>query len=117
MLITAFVGIGAYYGSWYLIAGPADSELPYSAPAFLPGDGWSAGGWALLLLVAVPMTVTAVAAVARPAVAAEAAIGAGALLIGWIVVQVSVIGLVFFLQPLMFVIGGIIVALGIRGRR
>ena len=81
--ITTFVAVGAYYGSWYLISGPAASELQFPAPEFLP----------------------------------QAALVAGTLLIVWIAVQVALIGLVFFLQPVMFGFGALVVALGIWGRR
>lgn len=115
--ITTFVAVGAYYGSWYLISGPAASELQFPAPEFLPGDAWTAGGWALLVIVALPMTVVAVTSAVGSSSAPQAALVAGTLLNVWIVVQVALIGLVFFLQPVMFGFGALVVALGIWGRR
>lgn len=44
-------------------------------------------------------------------------LGAGLLLIGWIVIQVAFIGLVFFLQPAMFLVGALVAVLGWLGRR
>lgn len=116
-LITGFIAAGAYYGSWYLTEATALVELPVDRPSFLPGAGWEFGAFALLLLVAAPMTVACLTAVAGHSAAAQAAMVAGGLLMGWIVVQVLLIGLVFWLQPAMFLLGVVVLAMGMGGYR
>jgi hypothetical protein len=49
--------------------------------------------------------------------AGEVAVALGALLIAWIVIQVAMIGLVHWLQPLYFGLGVVEVILGILVRR
>lgn len=111
-LLTGALAAAAYYGSWYLTEEVALGELPVAPPAFLPGNGWGFGALALLVLVAAPMTLACLAAAAGHNSAAVAAMVAGALLMGWIVVQVLLIGLVFWLQPAMLVAGAVVLALG-----
>lgn len=109
---AGLLAAGAYYGSWYLTEETAMSQLPMAPPGFLPGDGWELGALALLVLVAAPMTVASLTAAVGHPTAAVAAMVAGALLMGWIVVQVLLIGLVFWLQPAMLVAGAVVLALG-----
>lgn len=109
--LTAFVGAGAWYGTWLLVADPG--IVPIDPPAFLPG-GWGAGGAALALLVAVPMTASAVLLLRRHPRARVAALASGSLLMGWIAVQVAIIGFVFFLQPVMFILGALIAIAALR---
>ena len=116
-LITGFVAVGAYYGTWYLTEAIALQELPVAPPSFLPGDGWGFGALALLLLVAAPMTVACLTAISGHPAAAQTAMLAGGLLMGWIVVQVLLIGLVFWLQPAMFLFGVVVLALGMGAYR
>ncbi|MFN8126531.1 MAG: hypothetical protein U0R64_08515 [Candidatus Nanopelagicales bacterium] len=110
--LSGITALGAWYGTWYLTDERAARELPTAAPDFLPG-GWSFGGFALLVLVAAPMTVACLLAVTGHTGAAAAATIAGGLLVGWIVVQVLLIGLVFWLQPAMFVLGAAVALLGL----
>lgn len=110
--VTGIVAIGAYYGTWYLTEEIAADQLPVSPPEFLPGDSWVFGALALLVLVAAPMSIAFLTAVFGHSAAAPAALVSGALLMGWIVVQVVLIGFVFWLQPAMFVVGAVVFALG-----
>jgi hypothetical protein len=109
--LTAFVALGAWYGTWLLLFD--SGVLPLDPPAFLPG-GWGGGGAALALFVALPMTVAVVLLLRRDVRARRGALAAGALLMVWIAVQVAVIGYVFVLQPVMFVFGGLIVLAALR---
>ena len=86
-------------------------------PSFLPGDGWGFGALALLLLVAAPMTVACLTAISGHPAAAQTAMLAGGLLMAWIVVQVLLIGLVFWLQPAMFLFGVVVLAMGMGAYR
>lgn len=116
-LITGAIALSAYYGTWYLTEAMALTELPVGPPEFLPGDGWGYGALALLLLVAAPMTVACLTAALGHPAAASAAMVAGGLLMGWIFVQVLLIGLVFWLQPAMFLLGVVVLAMGMGGYR
>ncbi len=111
-IVTGALAASAYYGSWYLTEEVATRQLPVGPPQFLPGSGWGFGALALLILVAAPMTVACLTAIAGHSAAAVAAMVAGALLMGWIVVQVLLIGVVFWLQPAMLVAGAVVLALG-----
>jgi hypothetical protein len=63
------------------------------------------GGLALALFVALPMTVAACLAATGAPRTAEATMPAGALLVGWIVVQVLIIRTFSWLQPAMALTG------------
>lgn len=116
-LATGFVAAGAYYGTWYLTEQIALRELPVSPPEFLPGDSWVFAALALLLFVAAPMSVAFLTAVSGHRAAAMAAMVSGALLMGWIAVQVLLIGMIFWLQPAMFLAGAVVLALGVWAYR
>jgi hypothetical protein len=88
--------------SWYL---PLDNLEP------LPLHSWVLPGLALIAGVAVPMLAAAALIALRARRAPEAAIVAGALLVGWITVQV-LIAPYFWLQPVMAAFGAAIGGLG-----
>ena len=111
-VVTGSLAAASYYGSWYLTEELAVRQLPVAPPDILPGDTWGFGALALLILVAAPMSVAFLTAVMGHPAAAPAAMAAGALLMGWIIVQVMFIGLVFWLQPAMFLAGGLVLLLG-----
>lgn len=113
--LAGVVAVGAFYGSWYLTGEAALHELPVAPPDFLPGDGWGMGALALLVLVAAPMTIACLTATLGHPAAAPAATLAGGLLVGWIVVQMLLIGFVSVLQPLLLVVGLVVLALGMVG--
>ena len=112
-VLEGLLAVGAAAGAWGLISGSLDTSsfehrLPFHSPAL--------GGVALALLVAVPAIVALVATIGRRSWAPAAAVGSGALLIGWIAVQVVVIGPTSVLQPLMLAWGCALLALGARER-
>ena len=81
---------------------------------WLDGTGfgsWVVPGWLLLLVVALPMTVTLVAEVRRYRWASVASLVAGMLLVGWIGAQWLAVQRFFVLQPVMLVAGLVMVAL------
>ena len=107
------VALSAYYGSAGLVLGflpGVDLLRPR-----LPFDSTLLGGLALLLVVAVPTSVTAVLAWRHDPRAADAALWSGVLLVGWIVVEVIVIRELSPLQPICAVLGLGLVAWGVRG--
>lgn len=114
MGLEVLVAVGAAGGSVGLMGGGVDASsyvdrLPFASPVF--------GGAALGLLVALPAAIAAVATLARRPWSRDAHLVVGALLMGWIVVQVGFIGLSSWLQPVMFVWGAAIAVLGWLDRR
>jgi hypothetical protein len=113
--LEASVGFFAVYGAVMLITDawglPVDDLEP------LPVGGWVLPGVALLALVAVPMLTAAVLVCRRQSSAAFVSVVAGLLLVGWVAVQVAVIGLQMFMQPLMFGLGLVVAGLGWRWKR
>jgi CHASE2 domain-containing sensor protein len=71
----------------------------------------------LLVVVALPMSVVALSSWRRDHRAPNAAIVAGALLIGWIVVQLLVLRSVSWLQPICAALGGAVMSLGVAERK
>ncbi len=108
--LEGFVVVGALYGSIAMVAGLFD-DAPFIP--HLPFGSTALGGTALFLVnVALPVSVIIAEAQRRPW-ASRAHLAFGAALMGWILVQVAFIGLVFFLQPLMFAIGALIAVLAL----
>jgi hypothetical protein len=101
---TAFAGAVALGTGTMDLGGPVTERLPFQSTVF--------GGVALALVVGVPMAAAAVrAAMGRPH-AAELAMLAGVLLVGWIGVQLMVIRTFSWLQPAMVAAGLAVFAAG-----
>jgi hypothetical protein len=75
------------------------------------------GGLAPALVVALPMAIAAYLAATGAPRAAQAAMVAGALLVGWIVVQVLIIRTFSWLQPAMALAGAVVFLAGWLPRR
>lgn len=105
--LSGLMAIGAVAGSVGLLNGADDffgtetatiySRLPFDSPQF--------AGVALLLSVALPLALTAVLAWRGSRHAAAAGAAAGTVLVGWIVVQLALIGTFFWLQPVCVAVG------------
>ena len=103
------MAVGAVYGGVGLISGNAIHIT----------DEWLAGmpfnpGYCrvfLLIVVALPMTVAAVAEIRRLSWSYRAALVAGGAQIGWIIAQWLILQRFFFLQPAMFAAGGAVLLL------
>jgi hypothetical protein len=87
--------------------------LPAELEARLPLESPVLGGLALLLIVAVPCAVLAVAAARGSAWTDQAAVVAGGLLVGWIVVQLAFIRTLSFFHPFFIAVG---IAFVVAGR-
>jgi hypothetical protein len=107
--VEAVIAFGAVYGGVGLIADNSIGMLPQWLDG-TPFSTWLWPGIFLLLVVALPMTVAAVAELTRRSIAYPASLLAGTAQIGWIVVQWLVMQRYFFLQPVMLA-GGLLVIL------
>ena len=99
----AVLAAGAVAGSIGLVTGSLD--MGRSITSRFPFGSAVVAGTALLAVVGVPMTVASV----------DAALVAGLLLMGWIVVEVVVIRTFSWLQPACFTAGAVIAIAGNRG--
>jgi hypothetical protein len=102
--VECFVAVGAVFGGVGLMADDAIGMLPEWL-AGTPFTSWFWPGVFLLLVVATPMIVAAVAEITGRAWAYAASLVAGAAQIGWIVAQWLIFQRYFFLQPIMLAAG------------
>lgn len=105
-----FVAVGAVYGGVGLVA---DNAIHISDEWLTgtPFNSWLLPGVFLLLVVATPMTVAAVAELRRLRWAREASLLAGAAQIGWILAQWLIMQRFFVLQPIMLTAGVVVLLL------
>jgi hypothetical protein len=109
--LCAFMAIWGYGGAIGLMAGAVDlgstvtSRLPFDSPAF--------AGFALLAMVAVPMTVAAVSAWRHFTSTWWITVVAGALLVAWIILQIAFIHAYEWLQPFCIIYGITLIAAGL----
>jgi len=113
-VFLGLVSLSAYGGVAGFLAGAIDmgpeitSRFPFASPVL--------AGMALLLVVALPTTVAAVAAWRGSPRAGDLTAAAGVLLVGWIVVQVLVIRALSWFQPVYASLGLVLLVLGLRLR-
>lgn len=110
--ITATLAFAGAAGLLTGVLDPGDAvadRIPFGSTAF--------GGLALALIVGIPMALTTRLAVAHDPRATAAAIGAGLLLIAWIVVEISIIKEFSWLQPTFVTIGVVLAACGLTRHR
>lgn len=114
------LAIWGYAGALGLMFGLID--FGPTIDARLPWGSLPVAGVALLLVVAVPMTVAAVSAWRAEPTVAETLVLTGAVQIGWVAVQLAVIRSFSWLQPVCAGLGLLIAVIGwrlwvSRGRR
>ncbi len=101
---AALVALSAWGGAAGLVTGSLalegglNARLPFHSPVL--------GGLALAALVAVPFTLLAASAWRGSERTDELALGSGALLVGWILVELAFVRALSFFHPLYLVIGG-----------
>lgn len=96
-VLLALVALNAFAGGSYGMAG-----APGVPTAWLDGSAFSTyfvPGLALFVVVGGTFLLAAVTVLARSRLARPAAVGAAVIALGWLVVQVAVIGMVSWLQP------------------
>ncbi|MGB8857723.1 MAG: CoA-binding protein [Ilumatobacteraceae bacterium] len=104
MAASALVGGAGLIGGFIDIGHRLNSRLPFSSPVF--------GGIALAVVVGIPFVVLAKYAWRGDRRSGEAALVAGTLLVGWIVIELAFIREVSFLHPLCAVAGAAFAVVG-----
>ncbi|RDI55249.1 hypothetical protein [Nocardia mexicana] len=108
-LLSGFVAIWALAGAAGLISGAIDlgatveERIPFDSPVF--------AAVALALMVGIPMTFTTVLVARTDPRAPAVAMIAGALLVGWIIVQIYTIEVFSWLQPVCVMAGLVVISL------
>ncbi|MEY9212221.1 hypothetical protein NI17_006670 [Thermobifida halotolerans] len=115
-VVSAFVAVSATVGAVGLMGGDI---LGPAVTARLPFASSLLAGITLAVVVAVPMAVCALLAAVGSRHTATAAVAAGVLLIGWVLVQPVIIRYFSWLQPFYGLLGVVVAWLGLRlrGRR
>jgi hypothetical protein len=101
--LEVVTGVGAVAGAVNLVGDGMGMD-----PGLLDGTpftSWTWPGVALVAVVGLPMLVAALAEWRRLPRAPYASLGAGVALLGWITVQVALIGYQTWLQPTFFLVG------------
>jgi len=117
-VLELFVAYQAWSGGQGLLTDTW--ELPVEWLVRTPFDSWVGPGWVLIGLVGVPHLLAALPVLflpRRPQLGILAGILAGASLLLWIVVQLAVMQVYYFLQPMIAVIGVIELGLALWWRR
>ncbi|NKQ51836.1 hypothetical protein HFP15_02955 [Amycolatopsis sp. K13G38] len=112
---SGLIAIFAYAGAAGLITGSIDfgdvinGRLPFGSPVF--------GGVALAVIVGVPMTAVTYFGSKRDTRTSPAAVVAGTLLVGWIVVEIGFVRSYSWLQPVCAFAGLAVALEGLRDLR
>lgn len=116
--LELFVALAAIAGGWALVAD--QWAMPREWLDNTPFGTWTGPGAVLIAVVAIPHLLAA-AAIAMPPVPARLGVFGGVLaggsLIVWIIVQLALLQVFFFLQPVMVVVGFVEVVLAVRWHR
>ena len=110
--LTALIAVSAWAGAVGLVIGAVD--FGETVNARLPFDSTVFAGITLAVLIAVPMTVVTYLAAHRDTRTSPAAVVAGALVIGWIAVEVGVIRVFHVLQPVCVLAGLVVLLAGLK---
>ena len=108
-VLLGIVALNAFGGGYYALSGAEGVPVEWLEAS--PFSNYIVPGILLLVVVGGSAALGAVAVFARMRSARLAALAAGIILLVWIVVQVSIIGYVSWLQPTMAVVALLIVAL------
>ncbi|WP_435122460.1 hypothetical protein [Amycolatopsis thermoflava] len=110
--LTALIAVSAWVGAVGLVIGAVD--LDDTVTARLPFPSTVFAGISLGLVIAVPMTVVTWFAARRDPRTSPAAVVAGAVLIGWIAVEVGIVRTFHVLQPVCVLAGLVVLVAGLR---
>lgn len=120
-VLQILIGVGGVPAGLILMLDPTGSGMGFS-PELLAGtpfQNYFIPGLFLFAVNGLGSLVGGVLNVIRHRYAGETAVGLGILLMGWIIVQVGLLGLIHWMQPLYFGLGLIECVLGliVRGGR
>lgn len=115
-VLEALIAAAAVYGGIGLAAANIIA-MPADWLTGTPFDSWVLPGILLLLVVAAPMAVAAVLELRRSPWAAVASVTAGSAQIGWIAAELLIMQKYNVLQPVMMLLGLLVVLLAIAVRR
>jgi len=110
--LLAVVAMNAFAGGYYGLAGA--KNVPREWLAASPFDDYMIPSLFLIFLVGGACFGAMLAVIAGLRSARALSAGAGVVLLGWIAAQVAIIGPVSWLQPLMALVGVLLVALAWR---
>ncbi len=110
--LLAFVAINAFAGGWYGLAGA--KEVPVEWLAGSPFADYFIPSLILFVVVGGTFFIAALAVFAGLRSARLLAAGAGVVALGWIAVQVAILGFVSWLQPATAVAGALVLSLARR---
>lgn len=114
-LLQIFIGVGGVPAGLIFITDPSGSGMGFSLELLegTPFSNYLLPGVFLFAVNGVASLVGGVLSLVRHRYAGAVAVALGTLLIAWIVIQVALIGLVHWLQPLYFGLGVVEVVLGL----
>jgi hypothetical protein len=110
--LLGLVGLGALGGGSYGLVGA--KGIPTAWLAHSPFTSYLVPSLILFFVVGGSLLGASVAVLRKRRLARAAAITAGVILLGWIGIQVSIIGYVSWLQPTVAALGALILALAAR---
>jgi hypothetical protein len=110
-LLLGFAALNAFGGGYYGMTGARG--IPTEWLLGSPFDSYFIPSLFLFVVVGGSFLVAAIAVLARWSLAWVAAIAAGAIVLGWIAVQVSLIGYVSWMQPATAIAGVVILRLAV----
>jgi hypothetical protein len=106
-ILLAFIALNAFGGGYYGMSGAPDVPLEWLQGS--PFTSYFLPGLFLFLIVGGTCTVGAIALFRNSMNARRVSFVCGSLLIAWIVVQVTIIGYVSWMQPAIFISGAFII--------
>lgn len=107
--VQAATGVLAVFGGLALIFDVW--QLPLSQLGGTPFSSWAGPGWLLLILIGGSSLGAALSLWIDSELGPWIALAAGMILVIWILVQMAMIGVTMFLQPLFLVVGIVMVIL------
>jgi len=113
--VLAFAALNAFAGGWYGLAGA--KGIPTAWLSGSPFSDYVVPSWILVLAVGGSALLTSVAVFARWRHDRLLATAAGAILFGWLAVEVAIIGYVSWMQPATAIGGALILGLAFLLRR
>jgi hypothetical protein len=111
-VLLAFAALNAFGGGYYALSGA--EGVPTEWLAGSPFHDYVVPGLFLFFVVGGAFGVAAVAVLTGTRVARAAALVAGAIVLAWLLVQVSIIGYVSWMQPVTALVGLVILLLAWR---